>query len=1265
MRRASKVLRFCASVLLLGLLFTAPILAQERGWIGVDLQDVSPARALELGFDRSSGTLITATRRGGSAERSGLLAGDIILEFDDQPLGDTKAAIQAIQTRPPGTAANVTVWRNKARHTVSLAIGKAPEVLGLYQQIEGLGRAGKHAEVAALADKLEASADALPGLSPNERAQAFEHVGYALQELSQYAKAEVFRRRVLEVREAQHGPSHSTVSLALSNLGDSVRRQKRYKKALDLYERALVIVEAAQGKDHPDHAWALSRSGDCYYYLSRYAEAAALYRRSLAIREKQYGSDHAMMARPVGDLGDALRMDGKYAEAAALYQRKLTIVEKEKGADHSDVGEVLNWLATSLRHNGQYAEAEQAAQRAVRLHTAAGLIEKAGWSRFELGANLRWQMKLEEASREFSAAKEILEAVLPAGDTGLAVVMFGQVQVLMEFARYAEAEGVARTMLALREKADGPNHSEVGRALEMVGYILQQLDRNEEAEPLYRRALAIRERTLGADHPELAGSLSGLAWVLYNRSQYEEAEALSRRSLAIRQRVLGPDHPDVAWSLATLSAIMRYTNRVAEAVPLTRQRLGILERSLGPDHPNVASALNSLGLLLERTDKTPEAVPLYERALGIRLKVFGDAHPDVAWNYNRLGLVAEMGNRWTEALGYFRKATAIVSRRALDIQRRDRTLYDEAEQTQHVFRNLVDAAYEVALLQPELGEDLLDEAFRAAQWRARTKTSEALLQMAARHGTGDSKLAALVREGQDLRTRWAAAERRQVEAAGRAAGPNEDAGRDFSAISKRLDEIAMEIARRQPAFADLAVAEPLDVQAARGHLRDGEALVFYLHTGSDTYVWALTQNAAFWQRLGLNRSHLDDAVDRLRCGLDRAAWHFGGEHCSKLVGPDRRPRAASAALPFDVQAAHDLYKDLIAPIADLTEARHLLIVPSGPLAQLPFQVLVSEPPVAAGADAYSSAAWLGHRQPISVLPAVSALKALRQDARTSNAAKPLISFANPVLDGPGGATSAPATAARAATSCASPTPPELLARAVGRSVPNPEAVFRGTTVDLANLRALPPLPETVAESCDLARSVGAAEADLWFAGRATEANLKSLSDAGELAKYKVLHFATHGLVSGGSDDLQDSLTEPALVFTPPPDGTTADDLVQDNGLLTASEVAALRLDADWVILSACNTAAGNAHGAEALSGLARAFLYAGARALLVSHWEVDSQAAVRLVTGAFAALEAEPGLGRAEALRRSITAHFGDAPEPHEVHPSYWAPFVVIGEGGR
>jgi CHAT domain-containing protein len=207
--------------------------------------------------------------------------------------------------------------------------------------------------------------------------------------------------------------------------------------------------------------------------------------------------------------------------------------------------------------------------------------------------------------------------------------------------------------------------------------------------------------------------------------------------------------------------------------------------------------------------------------------------------------------------------------------------------------------------------------------------------------------------------------------------------------------------------------------------------------------------------------------------------------------------------------------------------------------------------------------------------------------------------------------------------------------------------------DAEQVRAQVPLPETAEELCAVARELGVGSADIYLGARATETAIKHLSEAGELSKYRILHFATHGALAGQVSDN----AEPGLLLTPPSKPTEIDD-----GYLSASEVAGLKLNADWVILSACNTAAGGVDGAEALSGLARAFFYAGARAVLVSHWAVYSDAAVKLITGAVKRMANDESIGRAQAMRQSMLAMI-DKGDPREAHPAYWAPFALVGEG--
>jgi CHAT domain-containing protein len=338
-------------------------------------------------------------------------------------------------------------------------------------------------------------------------------------------------------------------------------------------------------------------------------------------------------------------------------------------------------------------------------------------------------------------------------------------------------------------------------------------------------------------------------------------------------------------------------------------------------------------------------------------------------------------------------------------------------------------------------------------------------------------------------------------------------------------------------------------------------------------------------------------------------------------------------------------------------------VPSGALTTLPFQVLVTKPPAS---NDPASAAWFIRDHAITVLPSVASLAALRRTAKPSTATKPMIGFGNPLLEGnqshprDGAYYKELADMARSQIGCAATLKQRTASlRAPSRSF-TPVAQMAGSA-DLADLKRQTPLPETADELCAVARSLGAETGEIRVGKRFTETEVKRLSMSGELARYRILHFATHGVLAGQLSGTR----EPGLILTPPPTAT-----VEDDGYLSGSEIAALKLDAEWVILSACNTVGGAGQGeaAEALSGLARVFFYAGARALLVSHWEVDSAATVKLITAAIGALAKDKSFGRAEALRRAMLSVLADTSRPAHwmpaSHPSVWAPFVIVGEGG-
>jgi CHAT domain-containing protein/tetratricopeptide (TPR) repeat protein len=1215
------------------------------------------------------------------------------------------------------------------------------------RSLRELKQAGNYKEAEPLAEKYVAMAREIYGEDHPKFGTATSWLGSILKGQRRDGEAEPLFKRALAIYEKALGPDHLEVGIGLSNLAALYLAQRRDAEAEPLLKRALAIDDNALGPDQSDVGVVLDNLAAMYRDQGRYAEAEPLYRRTLAITEKALGPDHPNVGTRLSDLASVYQDQGRYAEAEPLFKRALAIDEKARGPDHRDVGTNLNNLASLYQDQGRYAEAEPLYKRALAIDEKAR-----GPDDPEVGTQL----------------------------DNLAELY--QIQ-----GRYAEAEPLMKRALAITEKALGPEHPDVGIRLHSLAELYQNQGRYSEAEPLMKRALAIHEKALGPDHPYVGGDLNNLAQLYAAQGRYVEAEAPYKRALAIDEKGLGPDHSHVGADLNNLAQLYQVQGRYAEAEPLVKRALAIAEKAFGPDHPNVGSAVNSLSGLYYAQGRFGEAEPLIKRALAISEKAFGPDHPNVGTDLNNLAILNFSQNDWARASDYWRRSTSVTIRRT---QRGTLVVgqaltggqKSEAAQLSPTFRNFIKA---VSRLESEQGNDAnpLRETFQIAQWAQSSEAAQSLAQMAARGAKGDPKLPALVRERQDLVVEWQ--RRDQVRNAAVAQAPdkrNREAEAEnvaqLAAIDARIALIDKELAASFPDYAALASPAPLSVEEVQGQLAADEALVLFLDTPEwkpapeETFIWVVTKTDARWVRSELGTLALSRDVSALRCGLDyQGSWT--DSHCSDLLNSAYTPAdhdVFGKPLPFDLARANKLYKALFGQIEEVIKGKRLLIVPSGPLTQLPFQVLVESLPsdvsvversreigrlgaelgnlsdddrkrlqlkdagvriVRPLKDSAAEAAglkpddivlsldgvelasyqklieaiqahapgdkvqikilrdgaelaltatlgaitirewiprflrnvegesitWLARKYAITVLPAVSSLKALRELAKQSHASEAYIGFGNPLLDGEpekfkeDGAAAKLAREKRCGPTLRQRVAPLLSLRGGTRGITRSS----GGVVNVVDLRSWAPLPETADELCDVAHDLGVDPAThLYLGAMATETKIKQLSESGALASYKIVHFATHGAVAGQVS----RASEPGLLLTPPDKASETDD-----GYLTASEIAALKLDADWVILSACNTAAGGAQGAEALSGLARAFFYAGARSLLVSHWEVASDATVRLITKAIAELKADPQIGRAEALRRSMLSMITSGKD-YEAHPAFWAPFVLVGEGG-
>jgi CHAT domain-containing protein/Tfp pilus assembly protein PilF len=1096
----------------------------------------------------------------------------------------------------------------------------------LFDQANMYRLLGKYSESEPL--HLQALAIREKALGPDhpDVAMSLNDLGMLAQVQGQYAKAEPLGKQALALLEKALGPDHPDVAGSLNNLALLYRVQGQYALAEPLYKRSLAIREKSLGLDHPSVATSLNNLAILYNVQGQYAQAEPLYKRSVAIQDKALGLDHPDVATTLNNIAALHHAQGQYAQAEPLLKRSVAIREKSLGLDHPLLATSLNNLAALYRAQGQYALAEPLFKRSLAIREKAlGLDHPdVGMTMSSLGNLYLFQVQYAQAEPLFKRSLAIREKALGLDHPDVATTLINLAALYRAQGQYALAEPLFKRSLAIREKALGLDHPDVGMSLNYLASLYQAQGQYALAEPLFKRSLAILEKALGPDHPQVATSLSNLAALYRAQGQYALAEPLIKRALAIKEKSLGLDHPEVVASLINFAALYQAQGQYALAEPLLKRSVAIKEKSLGLDHPSVATSLHNLAALYHAQGQYAQAEPLFKRALAIHEKSLVADSPLIASSLTGLASLYQAQGQIAPALALSRRASAIYRQRIVAAGVEDSASQEAAASQVGLFRHL-----SLLALNPEQEPvpNLTDEALQTVQLAQSSGTASAIAKMAARFATGDDALAVLARRKQDAAKRRNKDEAQLVKAASQPPakrdGVREQRLRESVAqTAKELEAIDAELTQRFPAYQELARPEPVTVAKVQALLRPGEAMLAY-GMSDDAYVWVITPKQSSFRALPVKRKDLETQVARVRSQM-------------ALDGADQ-------GIKVSVDVLHGLYNSLFAPIVpELAGVTHVMVVPTGPLQSLPFGMLVTAPvmPIKTRAD-YRKVPWLIKKYAFSVLPSVSSIQAFRQFAKTQQAKGAFVGFGDPVL----GTQSDLTRGVRAKLDVAG------VFRNVGAAT-GAGAAGRADIADVDFIRGTPSLPETAGELRNMARILKAEASTVWLQEQATETRVKTM----DLSRYRTLAFATHGALAGQVS----GAGEPGLLLTPPKVGT-----LEDDGYLSASEIARLNLNADWVVLSACNTAAADGTpGAEGLSGMAKAFFFAGARSLLVSHWQVATEATVPLTTVMLKEYEAHPKRGKAQAQRKAMLALMNTPGRPEYAHPLYWAPFVVVGEGG-
>lgn len=821
--------------------------------------------------------------------------------------------------------------------------------------------------------------------------------------------------------------------------------------------------------------------------------------------------------------------------------------------------------------------------------------------------------------------------------------------------RYVDAEGAYRRARKLWSDSleailASPNPPSRESMLQNLDYLLAFEGRTKmhqgkfvEAESDLRVALLNRLKANGKFHSDSAHFIGMFSRTILEQGRYQEAERLTQTALEI-YRALGyaEDTPAIVSLNDQLAGIFSFQGRHPEVL----KQYEIIDRGTANwdgKRKEFYQYSRTRVLSLYFTGRAEEGIALAKEYYDRIKKRYGERHNFTALAQGIYAIGLFRLEKYKEAIENFRAAMPVLFSTSRESDDEDVGASAAREQR---MRNIVGAYIALLARAPELAggiERAAEESFPLAEILRGRTVQKALAASSARASAKDPALAELVRLEQDLEKQTGA----QLGILNNilSLAPEERDENELKELRISLDRIRMErvkarqdIEKKFPNYADLIDPKPPTIEGIRAVLKPDEVFLSFYFGNQSSYVWAIPkQGRPGFSALPLRARDLERHVSELRKALD--------------------PQAASIdEIPaFDLKRAHELYLALLQPVAAVWKpAKSLIVVTNGALGLLPLGLLPTEPVESKQADLpfaeYRKVPWLARTHSVTMVPAASALMTLRGLPPGSPGRERLIAFGDPYFS--------PEQAQEAEAESAAKSGQQVAAT---RGVPLVRRnSSKATGVDSAELGLLPRLPDTAEEVKSIAIALQADPSKVLHLGKgANEKAVKSM----DLSKYRIVAFATHGLVPGELN----GLSQPALALTAP---EVAD--VDGDGLLTMEEILALRLDADWVVLSACNTGTGAGAGAEAASGLGRAFFYAGTRALLVTNWSVHSVSARELVTDLFSRQAANPQLARGEALRQAMVAlleagGFQDANGKvlfSYAHPLFWAPYTIIGDGG-
>jgi tetratricopeptide (TPR) repeat protein len=1089
---------------------------------------------------------------------------------------------------------------------------------------------------------LSLSAQTPPAPKPTPEVQALLDVGK--KEMSASHWEEALRQLTAALEKARAVGDKDGEARALGNLGKVYYYTGQPQKALEYYQQALSIFQAVG--DRTSEAVTLFNLGSVYSSTGQPQKALDYLQQALPIYRAV--GDKNGEADTLTNIGIVYRNTGQLQKALEYYQQALPLFRQ--GGDKNMEAGTLTDIGIVYADIGQPQKALDYLQQALPMHRQNGNRQFEATTLYGLGRVYADTGQPQKALDYYQQALSIERAVgdrkgeaVTLGNIGIVYRNTGQPKKALDYLQQAlsifqavgDRKGEAGTLFNL------------GLGYANMGQSQKELDYYQQALPLWRQV----------------GDMSGEADTLNNIGNFYRGTGQLQKALEYYQQALPleravRDRSGEAAALNNIGLVYWSTGQPQKALECYQQVLSI--RRAVRDRNGEASTLMNIGLVYSDTGQPQKALDYYQQVLSIRRAV-GDKNGD-AGTLNNIGLVYFDTGQPQKALEFYQQALPIV-RAVGDWQGEAQVLYNTAR-AERTLRRLADAqthfAQSVALIERRReslgGLSEAKQSFLASYLSFYDTYLSLLLE---RHQTIEAfdlaqktkarSLLDLMASGKVELTGSLAPEEQQKEQQFRQNADQLNAALLQQSMQKRPDPKQLQTLRQELVKAESALQTYQDTLYAR-HPDLAQKRAARTLTLAEVPTF-LPADTALLEYLVLQAGNGKEALDEtvllvvtLEQGKPRLQVYSLSLPTAQLTALADAFRHACATRDAAFKTpARLLYARLVAPAAkQLSGKKRLLVCPDGPLWGLPFQALLVPAPAPHARLAREGSASSGRTdlfllERYEITYAYSASGA--QAALTAQHGHPrgtVLAFANPDFG----------SETRFATQ-----PPFLLPRPTGTPSAQVAPLAPADAEVLTQRGGITPLPGTEREA--QAIQYDFPDAAIYTGKLAQEATVKA-----EAGRYRYLHLATHGFLNDAAPLLS------CILLAQPPPGSSED------GFLTAREIFDLHLNAQMVVLSACNTAGGKKRRGEGIVGLTWALFAAGCPTQVLSQWSVND-ASTGVLMGRFYAGVAK-GMTKGAALREAALSllHGGSGsgavgsaslPAPY-AHPFYWAPFVLVGD---